>query len=169
MKTANLSSSMLLTILLAASALHVMGTRVSDCVKKTSKRCDFYFDGYGPNDPPPTFSIGSTVGPDHPISTSIFVSITGKKVSAVNTNKGFTYQDFPSGRNTKSGENPHLFYGNGDKVFVQVFNNPIDPNNYSNKCIIIPLTSIELNDGSNLNPNDKAYAKSRRCVIFKTA
>eukprot|EP00245_Coleochaete_scutata_P003614 TRINITY_DN15355_c0_g1_i2.p1 TRINITY_DN15355_c0_g1~~TRINITY_DN15355_c0_g1_i2.p1 ORF type:complete len:464 (+),score=54.46 TRINITY_DN15355_c0_g1_i2:78-1469(+) len=142
-----------------------------DCSKKTVNSCDFYFEGYGPNQLPPTFNIGSTTGPDHSISTSILDRFTGKKVPTVNTNKGFTYGNLPSGLPTKKGENSHSFYGNRDKVFVQVFNAPINPNNYRNKCIVIPLTSVQLPNGRNLNPKDgvTAYREGRRCVIFKTA
>ncbi|GAQ86615.1 hypothetical protein KFL_003000080 [Klebsormidium nitens] len=126
-------------------------------------RCDWYFLGSGPGSPTPTFNLRDGQG-DHAISPPITYK-DGQTVLAANTNGGYTYTGaaIPN-------ESQNQFYGNGAYVYYRTFNYPLSVENYKGRCFLLPLTEIELGDGSNLNRGDgnAAYLESRRCVVFAT-
>ncbi|GAQ87825.1 hypothetical protein KFL_003800010 [Klebsormidium nitens] len=132
-----------------------------DCF--SASECDFYFEGY--QSYVPTLYLGPGTG-DNSISPAIINSKDGgQHVNVINTNQGYgAYPPIPN-------DNQNQFYGGGNFVRDRTFNNPQNVNDFRGKCIKLRLSSVQLSDGNNLNPNDGngQYPEERRCVAFRTA
>lgn len=89
----------------------------------------------------------------------------GRNVQTVNTAQGYKY----TGPAPIPNDNQNQFYGNGAHLYARTFNRPQKLADYQGRCYLVPLSTVQLTDGSNLLPSDNngRYPESKRCVIFR--